>query len=300
MTRRFLLPLLVVAACSRGPDAEAARRDDPAAAQQLALADQLSAQKDSLTRIVLETDRFLAAVDSQLDRVPATKNGPKPQTTAESPVASQLQQRQELLSRVQQLVERTRATSNQLAKARAQNKQLQADLAKRTAEGDSIVAELGATIERQLGTIQTLQSRVDSLGLVAQRLEADTTDLRREVRGMTDAQARAWVAIGTERELLERGVIVREGGANLVVARVGRTLQPARTLPREAFTQIDIRKATSIELPDSTRRYEIVSRHSLEFADSTSRDGNGVRRTLRISDPSGFWAASRWLILVQR
>lgn len=300
MTRRFLLPFLGLAACSRGPDADAARRDDPAAAQQLALADQLSAQKDSLTRIVLETDRFLVAIDSQLDRVPALKNGPKPTTSAESPVTTQLQQRQELLSRVQQLVERTRATANQLAKARAQNKQLQSDLAKRTAESDSIVAELGATVERQLGTIQGLQSRVDSLGLVAQRLEADTTDLRREVRGMTDAQARAWVAIGTERELLERGVIVREGGTNLVVARVGRTLQPARTLPREAFTPIDIRKATTIELPDSTRRYEIVSRHSIDFVDSTARDGNGVRRALRIADAGAFWASSRWLILVQR
>ncbi|MCE2942312.1 MAG: hypothetical protein ACK53A_02730 [Gemmatimonadota bacterium] len=302
MPRRPLLPLLglVLAACTRGPDADAARRDDPAATRELALADQLAAQKDSLTRIVLETDRFLVAIDSQLDRVPSLRTGPRPQLAPESPVADQLQQREELLTRVQQLVNRTRASARQLAEARTENKQLQAELARRTAESDSLVGELGATIERQLGTIQGLQSRVDSLGLVARRLEADTTDLRREVRGMTDAQARAWVIIGTERELLDRGVIVREGGTNLVVTRVGRTLAPARTLPREAFAPIDIRSATTIELPDTTRRYEIVSRHSLEFVEPSARDGNGVRRALRIADPAAFWAASRWLILVQR
>lgn len=298
--RRILVPLVLAAACSRGPDADDARRADPVAAQQLALSDQLSAQKDSLTRIVLETDRFLSAVDSQLDRVPSLKTGPRPQVAAESPVASQLQERQELLSRVQQLVERTRATSAQLAKARAKNKDLEATLAKRTAEGDSIVAELGATIERQLTTIQGLQLKVDSLGLVARRLEGDTAELRTQVRGMTDAQAKAWVVFGTERELLDKGIIVREGGASLIVARVGRTLQPARTMPKDAFTAIDIRKAKEIALPDSTKRYEIVSRHDLAFVDPAVRDGAGVRKVLLITDPAQFWAASRWLILVQR
>lgn len=303
MTSRLLFAAAVaatLAACSRGPDADSARAADPAAAQQLVLAEQLAAQKDSLTRIVLETDRFLVAVDSQLDRVPATRTGPRPQVASESPVEQQLQDRQALLERVEQLVERTRATGRQLAEARKRNKALEAEMASRAAESDTIIAELGATVQRQLATIQTLQGRVDSLSTVAQALERDTTTLRSEVRGLSDAQARAYVAIGTEADLLARGVIVREGGANLVVARVGRTLQPAKTLPKDAFTPLDIRSTTRIALPDSTRRYEIVSRHALAFTDSSTHDGNGVRRALRITDPGQFWATSRYLILVQR
>lgn len=291
---------LTAAACSRGPDADDARRADPAAAQQLALTEQLSAQKDSLTAVVLETDRFLAAIDSQLQRAPGGKRKPAPQAAGESPVTDQLRQREELLARVQALVDRTRETSRQLTQLRSQNAQLRTELAQRIAASDSLVAELGGTIQRQLETIQSYQLRVDSLSGVARALEADTTTLRTEIRGMTDAQARAWVAIGTEAELLAKGVVVREGGANLLVARVGRTLQPARTLPESAFVRLDVRRANEIALPDSTRRYEIVSRHPLAAVDSASRDGAGVRRVLRIADPAQFWAASRWLILVQR
>ncbi len=298
---RALVVLALAAGCSRGPDADVARRADPALQQQVALSDQLAAQKDSLTRIILETDRFIAAVDSQVARAPGQKKKPVAISTPnESPVQAQLQERQQLLKRVQALVDRARATSTQLAAARSQIKTLQADAAARAAQNDSVVTELGATIERQLGTIQTLQSRVDSLSMVTKQLEGDTATLRTEVRGLNDSQARAWVIIGTERELLDKGVIVREGGTPLLVARVGRTLQPARDLKKELFTAIDIRKVSDIAVPDTSRRYEVVSRQALDYAEVADRDRQSFKGALHIKDPGAFWSASRYLILVQQ
>jgi FtsZ-binding cell division protein ZapB len=288
---------VLLAACQRGPDADAARKSDPSITQQIALADQLAAQKDSLTQIVLETDKFITAVDSQLDRVPNLK-GRKPITRAESPFGTQLQERQAMLERVQALVDRTRATSGALVKARAKIKTLETDATAAAAHSDSIITELGATVQRQVVTIQTLQERVDSLFLNNQKLQGDTANLHSEVRGLGDSQARAWVVIGTERELLDKKIIVREGGTSLLVARVGRTLQPARDLPKDAFSAIDVRKVIEIEVPDSTKRYEIVSRQSLDYATVDDRKGQSFRGRLRIADSGQFWSGSRYLILV--
>lgn len=293
------LLLLAVVACARGPDADTARRADPEGAAQLRLTEELAAQKDSLTRIVLETDRFVAAVDSEVRRA-LGRRGPRPEAAPEAPLAAQLAERQALLARVRELVDRTRATSARLTEERRRRAGLEAELARRTAESDSLVAELGATVQRQLATIEGMQSRLDSLGILTRRLEGDTADLRRAARAAADAAARAWVAVGPEDSLVARGVVVREGGTNLLFTRLGGTLQPARGLPRDAFVQLDLRRATVIPLPDPDARYEVVSRHSLEFTDPAQRDGAGVRGVLRITDPDRFWAASRWLILVRR
>jgi regulator of replication initiation timing len=301
---RRILPALAVAvaavttACSRGPDAESTNA--AALAEQVALAETLASQKDSLTRIVLETDRFLAAIDSQLDRAPGLK-AKAPIDATESPMAQQLAERQQLLARVQELVDRSRATSAQLTRARQRIKSMEGDAAKKAAENDAIIRELGSTIQRQLATIGELQMRVDSLATQNVALQADTARLRGEVRGLSDVNARAWVVVGTERELLDMGIIVREGGANLLVARVGRTLSPARDLPQDSFTAIDIRTTREIALPDSTKRYMVVSRHSLDYTEVANRDGNRFGGAmLRITDAARFWENSRYLILVEQ
>jgi hypothetical protein len=289
-----------LSACTRGPDADAVAKAEPALTQQVVLGEQLAAEKDSLTRIVLETDRFLAAMDSQIARAPGMKKGVKVVTPPEGPFADQLKQRQELLQRVQQLVDRSRTTSQQLAKARTKVNSLETAATVRAAQNDSIITELGATVERQLATIGSLQSKVDSLYMTTKKLEVDTTNLRGEVRGLGEAQAKAWVVIGTERELLDKGLIVREGGTSLLIARVGRTLVPARDLKQDFFTPIDIRKVNTITVPDSTKRYDIISRQSLDFATVADRKGNGFRGSIVVTDPGKFWANSHYLILVQQ
>jgi hypothetical protein len=100
--------------------------------------------------------------------------------------------------------------------------------------------------------------------------------------------------------LIKKGIIVKEGGANLLIARVGRTLVPARNLDREMFTAIDVRQVHEITVPDTSRRYQIVSRQSLDDADAPERDGPSFRGNLKIKDSDKFWAPSKYLIIVER
>jgi hypothetical protein len=94
--------------------------------------------------------------------------------------------------------------------------------------------------------------------------------------------------------------VTKEGGANLLLARPGKTLVPNRVLNPEVFTAIDQRDSRTIVVPDSARRYRIVSRHSLDQADVSWRDERSFRGNLKIQNVEEFWKPSRFLILVEQ
>ena len=57
---------------------------------------------------------------------------------------------------------------------------------------------------------------------------------------------------------------------------------------------------TTIAILDTTKRYEIVSRQSLDDAKVGAREGTSFRGPLEIADSEKFWSPSRYLIIVQR
>ncbi|HKG91859.1 MAG TPA: hypothetical protein VKA84_08215 [Gemmatimonadaceae bacterium] len=294
-----LVPLAAAAMTSACTDrAEKARADSLQAvtAEQLALTTKLSAQKDSLSAVIFEADDFITQIDSQIRTVkglPKSKRGTK---QLESPIEEQLVRRKETLARVAALVERTKVTAGQLAESRKREKVLKGEIDTLRAANATLrtqlddeqrkVLELGATIERQSQEIVTLTARVDSIAT--------------ETRTLGTQHYRAYYIVGTEKELLQKGVIEREGGANLLVARPGRSLTPARALDPSLFTAIDQREVREIQVPDSTRRYRVVSRQSLDNAEVVGRDKASFTGNLHIANTDRFWAPSRYLILVQK
>ena len=218
---------------------------------------------------------------------------PKSKRKASDPLADQLQARKEMQERVRALVTRAKSTANQLADAH--RKQAESDSANATLresnaaqaakieEDALLIADLGSTIERQRLEIETLGRRIDSLGT-----EMSTLGAR---------HYKAYYVIGTEKELMEKGLVVKEGGANLLIAHPGKTLVPARVLNADEFTAIDQRETKLIQVPDSTRRYRIVSRQTLDAAEVPWRDATTFKGNLAIARPDEFWASSRFLIV---
>ena len=287
-TRYLTLALMVVlaAACK---DREALARADSLEGrltEQQALANQLAAQKDSLTRVVLDADAFLGQMDSAILTV---RGLPRTKRAASDPLADQIQARKDMQDRVKALVARANLSTKLLADAQKRQAASDAKMAEQAAkieEDAQLIADLGATIDRQNTRIAELEASLDSL--------------IGEVRTLGERHYRAYYVVGTEKELMDKRIAVKEGGANLLVARPGRTLQPARVLDPTAFTSIDQRETTTIEVPDTTRRYRIVSRQNLDAADVKQRDGQSFVGNLTITKPEDFWAASRFLILVRQ
>lgn len=290
LNRLWLLPIIALPLACTSP-AERARADSAQAlvAQQRVLMGKLVAQRDSVTNVLNDADTFVGQIDKSISRVKGLRKPSLRKRQFESGIDQQLQARKEMLSRVNALVSRAQKTARDLETAKEREQQLLAENGKlrdSVATDVKAMADLNASIERQAQTIAALQAHVDSLD--------------KELNVARAAYSRAYYVVGTEGDLIQKGIIVKEGGANLLIARVGRTLVPARTLNRDLFTPIDTRQVLEIAMPDSSRRYQIVSRQSLEDAQVADRDGATFRGSLRIADVDKFWAPSRFLIVVQR
>jgi hypothetical protein len=293
-SRSLLLGLLAAAtACKDQTVIARADTLEVRLTEQQSLSNQLSSQKDSLVRVVLDADAFLGQMDSAISTV---KGLPRNRRGTTDPLADQLLARREMQERVNALVMRAKVTSNQLAalqkkqsETEKQNAAMQDELADQASKIESdaqLIADLGATIERQNQQIASLEARLDSLGT--------------EVKALGTKHYSAYYVVGTEKELMDKGLVIKEGGANLLIARPGRTLVPARVLDPAAFTAIDQRETTTIELADTTRRYRVISRQSLDAAEVPWREGTNFKGPLKITKPDEFWAPSRFLILLRQ
>jgi myosin heavy subunit len=283
-----ILALPLAIGCTSAKEKARADSVQALASQQKVLMSKLEAQKDSLSQVVADADNFMAKVDSTVSKV---KGLPKSKRlkNAESPIEEQLQARRDMLKRVNALVQRAQETAKELAAAREREDSLKSDNGKLKAQVDADalrIAELTSQVEQQAQTIALMQAKVDTLDITVNELRA--------------SQSKAYYVIGDEDALVKRGIIVKEGGANLLIARIGRTLVPARSLDRDLFTAIDTREVHEITVPDSSRRYQIVSRQSLDDAEMVQRDGPSFRGNLKIKDIDKFWAPSKYLIIVER
>lgn len=283
------------AACSS--PRERARADSVAALaqQQGHLLVTLTAQRDSIARVVGDADAFIGKIDSSISRVKGLPRS-RPAKGSEGPLEDQVRERKDMLRRVDALVARARETANQVAQLKAREKALLAEngelkdslsaTSQRLVADAQLIAELRGSLEQQAQTIASMQARLD--------------DFDKQLADARSSAARAYYVIGTEDELVKKGVIVREGGTNLLIKRIGRTLVPARSLDAAAFTPIDTREVREISVPDTTRRYQIVSRQSLDDVKVGQREGTSFRGPLEIADATKFWSPSRYLIIVQR
>jgi hypothetical protein len=245
--------------------------------------------------VVLDADKFISQIDSQITRVKDLP-APKRKKDSESPIQDQLQARKDLLVRVNALVQRAQTTARELAVSRGHVKRLAADSAQflQTVDNDQkMILELNATLQRQTTRLASMQVQVDSLAGANAKLGTELSLLQ-------TASNKVYYIIGREDDLLKKGIVVREGGANLLLAHPGRTLQPARTLDASLFTSIDQREVHEIAVPDSSRQYAIVSRQSLDDADVTFRDRTAFKGNLKIKDADRFWSPSKYLIIVER
>jgi hypothetical protein len=298
LRRTSLASLAALSLTACGPSAEHQSGDSAlavVAAQRTQLAMQLGAQKDSLTRVVLQADDFIMHIDSSVSTV---KGLPKNKLSSRrlDPLARQIENRKVVMARVDALVERARSTAAQLSKANKNNTALRAQLASDSA----MITDLNLTIKRQMATIDALYVRVDSLKGEMAQLSTNLVAVETSLKSVEGVLNKAYYVIGREDDLVKRGVIVREGGANLFFAHPGRTLQMARTLDPHEFTAVDQRGVKVIEVPDSTRRYRVISRQSLDNAEVGERDRDSFKGNLKIADASRFWAPSRFLVLVQQ
>ena len=280
--------LAALVACERGPSVEVQRQ-----LEQLAV---VSAQKDSLLQEVADNARLVSEISAELAKVEV--KGKRLRVAAESPLQAS---RDSLLEKIRYVAARVNESDARLrdSERRIRSLSILSDSLRATLE--ATVANLQGVIETQRGTIGALTEQVNGLQSQNAQLAAEKAALADTVATLAAQNNTVYYVVGTKDELLQRGIVVQEGGSRFpfIVEKRGQTVVPARDLEPSEFTAIDKRQVTEIALPEPGQAYRIASRHDVTALATPPDERGKITGTLRIAAPDRFWAASKFLIIVR-
>jgi hypothetical protein len=282
-------------------------KSKPQLEQKLAELQVMSAQKDSLIQEVMSTTQFVGDLTADLAAVKSLNAGkPIASEAKELEGKSPAQMRATVRERVRELATRLGETESRLSQSRARVASLSgsnAEMQKQLAAYDSTINSLRVVIESQKTEITALSEQV--LGLqqanVALAAARDTLATQKEqlvstVSTMTKEANKAYYVIGTEKDLLAKGILVKTGG----FLGFGKTLSPAASLKEQDFTEIDRMRDSTISFPKADKGYAIVSRQDPQFLAVAPDKNRQLRTGLKVAAPEQFWAASKFLIVVEK
>lgn len=239
-------------------------------------------------RLISEIDKDLSSVRVKTSKKAEVTNVAETEANASNKLETIQSKVRVLLSRLNASEARVRKMrQDELAHAKVDSEQVS-----RLAEYERSIQEMKATVERQQAEIVSLTQRVDSLTSANTVLIARTTE-------MSAREDSVFVAIGSEKDLIKRGLIKKEGGTKLMFGR-GKTIVAARHLEPAQFQTISKLKDLTISLPDPNKTYRIVTRQDMHFAEPQDPKKGMVKGSLKISDPNAFWGGSKYLILVEQ
>src|SRR2546425_1885832 len=274
--------LLGLVACQNQPSKETQAKLD-----QLATA---SSQRDQLVQEMADNARLMSEIGAELARVQVPAK--QLHVSSESPMRaardSVIQRIHYIAMKVNQSESRLRESEHKIRDLTVLSDSLRTTL-------DSTLANFERMVESQKATIASLTDQVTQLSAANAAL-ADTVNV------LATATNRVYYVIGTEDELIQRGIIRKEGGSRFlfVLWKSGQTLVPGRELDPSEFRTFNKRQVREISLPDSTRPYRIASRQDLQALETPPNpDGEITGSVLKIADPERFWASSKFLIIVE-
>ena len=299
------LMLLIAAAgtgCGRGARIKAEERAQ-VAEQRLVQMDAISASKDSLMKEMMATTAFVNSLNEELSRVKSATG--RKTVTYDERVMPVSEYRALLLTRIDSLVTRLNASEARLKESEARLRTLAGkdkEMLQRVAALDSTVAEYRVIVEQQRAQIADLTAQVETLQGENTRLATEKAELTTQVTDLTTFANRVYYIIGTKTELLQKGVAAEAGGSRFLGIgwKSGKTLVPGRDLKDADFTPLTKTVDFEIVLPKADKKYAIVSPQNVKFVEpAPAKDGTFTGK-LHITDANAFWAASKYLIVVER
>jgi len=275
------LALVAVSGCKQGPSVETQARLDEAT--------KVSTERDRLMQEVAENARMMSeiSVDLAKVRIPSKQL----HVSSESPLGAE---RDSVVQRIHYVTARINESERKLrdSEQRVHGLTTLSDSLRQTLE--ATIANYDSVLSRQKETIVALTDQIN-------QLTATNVALTDTVGQLKTQNNTVYYIIGTRDELMQRGIIVQEGGSRfpLIFAKLGQIVVPARTLNPKDFTPINKREVTEIPLPAPDKAYRITSRQDLEGLAAPPDDGGHISGSVKIANPDRFWSGSKFLILVQ-
>lgn len=279
-----LLPLsfalIFLGACQSGPtEGEMAARSE---AEQLK--SELAARDSLIGEMVLSFDdieKNIALMDDREKMLGESAEG-----------ELNMDQRQKIVRDVQLmngLLQESRDRIADLTKRLDKSRIEAGGLRKRLKELDLMLATRDSSITSMK---EELLARDFQIGQVNEQLSAIELEMaKREamIEQQTDQMNTAWYAVGTSKELEDRGLVTKSGG----FIGIGKQSMLSNEATTTQFKEVDVRVANRIPL--SGKKAELVTEHPM---DSYAIVENGDQLAyLEIKDPAAFWRLSKYMVV---
>jgi uncharacterized phage infection (PIP) family protein YhgE len=265
--------------------------------------DSLSAVRKELMSEVMSSTQFITDINRELAKARALASKQPATLETSTEMTATNEQRKAVVARITHLVARLDSVQNRLTATRSRVSQLTKDdsvLVAKVADYEKSIGELQAQAQKEREEFQAqinqktteiagLNSRVDTLNTVRTALIDTVTQLNTE-------KNTAYYVIGTQDELVKKGILTTEGGKRFFLLG-GRKVLPARQLDPSGFSKIDRLSERTIQLPAG--EYQVLSRQNMSFAKPQAENGGKISGALSIEQPERFWENSRFLIIVR-
>lgn len=154
---------------------------------------------------------------------------------------------------------------------------------------EEMIANLEAQLESKDVEISELKGMIEALNIELSNLNTNYQEVEQEASLKTDKLNTAYYAIGTAKELKEKGVTSKEGG----FIGLGKSTKVKDDFNKEYFTKIDVTQVTSITV--GAKKAKILSSHPKS---SYKLVGEKSVEKIEILNAEDFWGASKYLVVV--
>jgi DNA repair exonuclease SbcCD ATPase subunit len=154
---------------------------------------------------------------------------------------------------------------------------------------EEMIANLEAQLESKDAEITELKGVIEALNIELSNINTNYEEVEQEVQVKTEKLNTAYYAIGTAKELKEKGVTTKEGG----FIGLGKSTKVKDDFNKEYFTKIDVTQTSSITI--GAKKAKILSSHPTASYKIVGTDKSVEK--IEILNAEEFWGTSKYLVI---
>lgn len=281
-----LLLGMLATACNRGPsEAELAR--DQALAENKELHAQLNDRDSLISGMTLSLNDIEKNIDLLDDRE-------KLITAQTNPKELDMDQRQRIVHNLQLmngLMKESRERVADLTKRLDRSKIESSSLRKKLKDLDTQLASRDSSLAAMKNDLVARDFKMGQINDQLNAIELEIAKREATIHEQETQLNKAYYAMGTYKELEDRGVLTKEGG----VAGIGSRDALRNDVSASAFKQVDLRDVKQIPL-NHARKAVLVTEHPSDSYTFVKEDDDKLAY-LEIKDPEEFWKLSKYMVV---
>ncbi|HKJ40542.1 MAG TPA: hypothetical protein VKA27_00560 [Sunxiuqinia sp.] len=266
--------------------------------------DRMQTVQDSLMTVAHEKDSTITdfigtmnEIQANLDTVKKiqdivnveSKTNAEPSRSSKDKILNDIATINNLLQKNKELVASQKKKLNYSSYKMKEMRQMLDRMTKQLNQKDTEIAQLRSELEKLHINISDLNKNLTAVKEKADQQAKMLEEKSSTIDMQTTEINTAYYVFGTAKELVENGIVERQGG----FLGIGRSLKFRKDFNPDLFTKIDIREVKEINL--NAKKAKVITTHPIG---SYKLVGEDPIEKIEITDPAKFWKTSKYLVIV--